>query len=124
MATDKRLIIGISGASGVIYGVRLLETLRGSGVETHLVMTKSAEMTLAYETKLKVADVHRLADAVHPIADVGASISSGWGSRFSGGRHFTTLAMKTLRRSRPMEPMSSSRNLPEAPTKGRPCWSS
>jgi flavin prenyltransferase len=77
MATERRLIVGISGASGVIYGVRLLEALRGSGIKTHLVMTRSAEMTLAYETKLKVADVHRLADAVHPIADVGASISSG-----------------------------------------------
>lgn len=73
----KRLVVGISGASGTIYGVRLLEALRGRGVETHLVMTRSAEMTLAYETKLKVADVHKLADVVHPIHDVGASIASG-----------------------------------------------
>jgi len=77
MASAKRLIVGISGASGVVYGVRMLEVLRGSGIETHLVMTRSAEMTLAYETKLKVADVHALADVVHPIADVGAAISSG-----------------------------------------------
>jgi 4-hydroxy-3-polyprenylbenzoate decarboxylase len=76
-AAQQRLIVGISGASGVIYGVRLLEALRGSGIETHLVMTKSAEMTLAYETDLKVADVHKLASIVHPIADVGAAISSG-----------------------------------------------
>lgn len=76
MAT-KRLIVGISGASGVIYGVRMLEALRGADIETHLVMTRSAEMTLAYETSLKVADVHKLASVVHPIADVGASISSG-----------------------------------------------
>jgi 4-hydroxy-3-polyprenylbenzoate decarboxylase len=73
----RRLVIGISGASGAIYGVRTLEVLRGSGIETHLVMTKSAEMTLAYETALKVKDVHALADVVHPIQDVGASISSG-----------------------------------------------
>jgi 4-hydroxy-3-polyprenylbenzoate decarboxylase len=77
MTTARRLIVGISGASGVVYGVRALEALRGSGIETHLVMTRSAEMTLAYETKLKVADVHALADVVHPIADVGAAISSG-----------------------------------------------
>jgi flavin prenyltransferase len=77
MTAAKRLIIGISGASGVVYGVRMLEALRGADIETHLVMTKSAEMTLAYETSLKVADVHKLASVVHPIADVGASISSG-----------------------------------------------
>jgi 4-hydroxy-3-polyprenylbenzoate decarboxylase len=72
-----RLIIGISGASGVVYGVRMLEALRGGGVETHLVMTKSAEMTLAYETSLKVADLHKLASVVYPIGDVGAAIASG-----------------------------------------------
>jgi 4-hydroxy-3-polyprenylbenzoate decarboxylase len=73
----RRLIIGISGASGVVYGVRMLEALRGGGVETHLVMTKSAEMTLAYETSLKVADLHKLASVVYPIGDVGAAIASG-----------------------------------------------
>jgi 4-hydroxy-3-polyprenylbenzoate decarboxylase len=72
-----RLIIGISGASGVIYGVRLLDRLRGSGIETHLVMTRSAERTLTYETAFKVADIHALADVVHPVADIGAPISSG-----------------------------------------------
>ncbi|MBI3512826.1 MAG: UbiX family flavin prenyltransferase [Proteobacteria bacterium] len=77
MAGRRRLIVGISGASGTIYGVRVLETLRAAGVETHLVMTKSAETTLAYETGLKVADVHGLADIVHPNTDIGASISSG-----------------------------------------------
>ncbi len=77
MAAPRRLIIGISGASGVIYGVRALELLKGSGVETHLVMTRSAEVTLAYETNLKVAEVQALADVVHPIHDIGAAISSG-----------------------------------------------
>jgi 4-hydroxy-3-polyprenylbenzoate decarboxylase len=73
----RRLIVGISGASGTIYGVRVLEALRAAGIETHLVMTKSAETTLAYETGLKVADVHALADLVHPNSDIGASIASG-----------------------------------------------
>ncbi len=77
MKKAKRLIVGISGASGIVYGVRILEALRGSGVETHLVMTKSAEITLAYEMAMKVAEVHALADVLHPIADIGASISSG-----------------------------------------------
>jgi len=77
MKTSPRLIIGISGASGVIYGVRLLELLKDAPVETHLVMTKSAEVTLAYEVDLKLAEVHALADVVHPVQDIGASISSG-----------------------------------------------
>ena len=75
--TKRRLIIGISGASGVIYGVRMLELLKKTDIETHLVMSKSAEMTLAYETDLKPKDVKALASVVHPMADVGASISSG-----------------------------------------------
>jgi 4-hydroxy-3-polyprenylbenzoate decarboxylase len=77
LAEPKRLIVGISGASGVIYGVRALELLKGSGIETHLVMSRSAEVTLAYETALKVKDVQALADIVHPIHDIAASISSG-----------------------------------------------
>jgi len=75
--TARRLIVGISGASGVIYGVRALELLRKTDVETHLVMSKSAEMTLAYETDYKVKDVRALASVCHPITDVGANISSG-----------------------------------------------
>ncbi|TWB73459.1 4-hydroxy-3-polyprenylbenzoate decarboxylase [Nitrospirillum amazonense] len=73
----SRLIVGISGASGVRYGVRLLETLRSLPIETHLVMSRSAEMTLAHETDMKPAEVRALADVNHAIADVGASISSG-----------------------------------------------
>jgi 4-hydroxy-3-polyprenylbenzoate decarboxylase len=73
----QRLIVGISGASGVIYGVRILELLRDKDIETHLVMSKSAEMTLAYETDLKPKDVKALASVSHPVADIGASISSG-----------------------------------------------
>src|SRR6202789_2910623 len=73
----QRLIVGISGASGVIYGVRILELLRGMDIETHLVMSKSAEMTLAYETDLKPKDVRALASVNYSVADIGAAISSG-----------------------------------------------
>lgn len=73
----KRVIVGISGASGVVYGVRLLDHLRRLGITSHLVMTRSAQVTLAHELPLKIADVHRLADVVHKVDDIGASISSG-----------------------------------------------
>jgi flavin prenyltransferase len=72
-----RLIVGLSGASGIIYGVRLLEVLRESGLEVHLVMSKSAEVTLAHETDYKVAQVKALANVVHSNTDLGAAISSG-----------------------------------------------
>jgi len=72
-----RLIVGISGASGVVYGVRLLEALRPLPVESHLVMSKSAELTLAHETTLKAAQVKALADVWYPAGDVGAAIASG-----------------------------------------------
>ncbi|HZR61405.1 MAG TPA: UbiX family flavin prenyltransferase [Xanthobacteraceae bacterium] len=72
-----RLIVGISGASGTVYGVRLLEILREAEIETHLVMSKSAEMTLAYETDLKAKDVRALASVHYPNSDIGAAISSG-----------------------------------------------
>ena len=75
--SSRRLIIGISGASGVIYGVRLLEALKPLPVETHLVMSRTAEITLAYETRLKVAAVRELADVAHDVDDLAASISSG-----------------------------------------------
>jgi 4-hydroxy-3-polyprenylbenzoate decarboxylase len=72
-----RLIVGISGASGVIYGARLLELLRPLPVETHLVMSRTAEVTLALETDLKPAVVRSRADVVHAIGDLAAPISSG-----------------------------------------------
>jgi 4-hydroxy-3-polyprenylbenzoate decarboxylase len=77
MTAPRRLVIGISGASGVVYGVRLLEVLRATDIETHLVVSKAAEMTLAYETGRKLADLHALADHVHAAQDLGAAISSG-----------------------------------------------
>lgn len=74
----KRLIIGISGASGAIYGVRMLQVLRSvDDVETHLVMSNAARQTLALETPLSLRDVQALADVVHDTRDIGASISSG-----------------------------------------------
>lgn len=72
-----RIIVGISGASGIIYGIRMLEVLRAAGVETHLVVSKAAEMTLGYESDLKAKDLRELADHYHPQGDIGASISSG-----------------------------------------------
>src|SRR5262245_36803365 len=72
-----RLIVGLSGASGVIFGVRLLELLRDTVIETHLVMSRSAEVTLAYETNRKVKDVKALADHCYDIGDMAAPISSG-----------------------------------------------
>src|SRR6202165_6082160 len=71
-----RLIVGISGASGVIYGARLLELLRPIEVETHLVISRAAEVTLALETDLKPAEVRSRADLVHAIGDLAAPISS------------------------------------------------
>lgn len=76
-AIRKRLVIGISGASGVIYGIRLLEVLRELDVETHLVVSRAAQITLAMETDYKLADVEKLATAVHSNKDVGAACSSG-----------------------------------------------
>ena len=77
MANPERLIVGISGASGVILGVRLLQALAETPIEAHLVMTKTAEVTLAYETEIKPEAVRKLADKVYPVADLGAAIASG-----------------------------------------------
>jgi len=72
-----RLIVGISGASGAIYGARLLELLRPLEIETHLVMSRSAEITLVLETGLKPAELRSRADVVHAVGDLAAPISSG-----------------------------------------------
>jgi 4-hydroxy-3-polyprenylbenzoate decarboxylase len=72
-----RLVVGISGASGAVYGVRLLEACRDLGVETHLILSRSAVLTLTQETDLSVADLGAKASRVHKIGDVGASIASG-----------------------------------------------
>lgn len=76
--TVKRLIIGISGASGAIYGVRLLQVLRTvPEVESHLVMSQAARQTLSLETDFSLRDVQALADVVHDVRDIAANISSG-----------------------------------------------
>lgn len=74
---EKRIIVGISGASGIVYGVRALQLLRELGVETHLVMSKSAELTLHYEMDMPLDELKGLASEVHAIRNVGASIASG-----------------------------------------------
>jgi flavin prenyltransferase len=73
----KRLIVGISGASGAVYGVRLLELLQHTDIETHLIVSNAGKTTLAAETALKLADVEALADVVHSNQDLGAACSSG-----------------------------------------------
>lgn len=74
---SRRLVVGISGATGVVYGVRLLEVLRGSDIETHLVLTRPAVRTLRDELDMSRRQVEALADVVHPVSDIGASIASG-----------------------------------------------
>ncbi len=71
------LILAITGASGAIYGVRALELLRQAGVETHLILSAAARVTIAQETDRKVSDVLALADVAHDPRDIGASIASG-----------------------------------------------
>src|SRR5258708_26041336 len=75
--SHERMIVGICGASGIAYGVAALRTLQALKIETHLVMTHSATVTLAHELPLKVRDVHALASVVHRIENIGASIASG-----------------------------------------------
>ncbi|MCK7259097.1 UbiX family flavin prenyltransferase [Enterobacter vonholyi] len=91
----KRLIVGLSGASGAIYGVRLLQVLRSvADVETHLVMSQAARQTLSLETDLSLRDVQALADVVHDARDIAASISSG--SFKTAGMVILPCSIKTL----------------------------
>ena len=73
----RRLIVGISGASGIVYGVRILQVLQHSGIETHLVMSDSARMTLSTELDMGVREVEALATEVHSAKNIGATIASG-----------------------------------------------
>ncbi|MGB0188156.1 MAG: UbiX family flavin prenyltransferase [Aequoribacter sp.] len=73
----KRIIVGISGASGVVYGIRALQILAGLGVETHLIISKSAQLTLAQEHSMSLSELKTLADHAYAVGDVGATISSG-----------------------------------------------
>ena len=93
-APPKRLIIGISGASGVVLGIRALQLLKQTDIESHLVMSKAASLTVTHETDLHVDDVRSLADKVYPINDIGAAISSG--SYKTSGMLIAPCSIKTL----------------------------
>ena len=93
-APSRRIVVGISGASGFVYGVRLLQMLKDLEVETHLVVSKSAQTTMAYETDWKLADVVALADHHHRHDDMAACISSG--SFRTLGMIVAPCSMKTL----------------------------
>jgi len=91
----RRLVIGVSGATGAIYGVRMLEILaKVEDVETHLVLTKAGKMTIQVETPYSVKDVEAMADVVHDINNVGASISSG--SFRTAGMVIAPCSMKSM----------------------------
>lgn len=92
--STSRIVVGISGASGMIYGIRLLEMLRKASIETHLIVSKSAQLTRAYETDLSLSDLKALADVYHPWNDIGASIASG--SFQTLGMIVVPCSMKTL----------------------------
>lgn len=72
-----RLVVGVSGASGVTYGLRVLEACQDLGVESHLIFSKAAALTLSQETDLALSDVQARADVAHRVGDVGASVASG-----------------------------------------------
>jgi len=93
-ATPRRLVVGITGASGSIYGIRLLERLRAMDVETHLVLSRWGARTLVHETTYTVEQVQRLADVSYPSTDQGAAISSG--SFVTLGMIVLPCSMKTL----------------------------
>lgn len=90
----KRIIVAITGATGVVYGVRLLQTLRGAGVETHCLISDAGVLNLHQELALKRKDAEAFADVVHNVRDVGASIASG--SFQSDGMIIAPCSMKTL----------------------------
>ena len=95
MATEiKKIIVSITGTSGAIYGIRLLEILRRCGVEIHLIISKSANLTIATETSFSINDIKKLADYVYHPNDIGAKISSG--SFKVNGLIIAPCSMKTL----------------------------
>lgn len=94
MTARKRLIVGISGATGICYGIRLLEALKPLPIETHLVVSKAGHLTRAYETDLSAAELKALADVYHPCGDISASIASG--SFNTMGMIIIPCSMKTL----------------------------
>ena len=94
MTNTSRLIIGISGSSGIIYGIRLLQVLKTLHIETHLVISKAGQLTRAYETSMSSAELKSLADVYHPCTDLTATIASG--SFKTMGMIVAPCSMKTL----------------------------
>lgn len=94
MEKQKRVILGVTGASGAVYARRALEALRAAGVETHLVVSKAAEMTIRYELGLSARDFADLAAARYAPGDVGAPISSG--SFITEGMLIAPCSVKTM----------------------------
>jgi flavin prenyltransferase len=92
--SPRRLVVAITGSTGTIYGVRLLELLRGTAVETHLVVSRWGARTLIQETPFSLADVQKLATRAYPAADQGAAISSG--SFLTLGMAIVPCSMRTL----------------------------
>ncbi|MGE0754336.1 MAG: UbiX family flavin prenyltransferase [Alphaproteobacteria bacterium] len=93
--TDKpHIIVGISGASGAIYGIRMLEALKAAGVTTHLMISKAAQITIAHETDYSVDDVKKLASHYYNVSDLAACISSG--SFKTSGMVIAPCSMRTL----------------------------
>jgi 4-hydroxy-3-polyprenylbenzoate decarboxylase len=94
MTEPKRIVVGISGASGAIYGVRALELLKAAGAETHLVITSSAQITIAQELSRTPADISALADITYRVQDIGAAIASG--SFLTSGMLVAPCSIRTL----------------------------
>lgn len=96
-SSKRRLIVGVTGASGAVYGVRLLEKLRelcADAIQTHLVITPSGEKTISLETDYSISHVRELADVVHGYADIAAPIASG--SFITMGMVVVPCSMRTL----------------------------
>jgi flavin prenyltransferase len=94
MSTPKRLIVGMSGATGAIYGVRLLQTLQDAAIETHLIVSKWGARTLAHETTYKLEQVQSMASCSYAPSDQGAALSSG--SFLTSGMVVAPCSMRTL----------------------------
>jgi len=95
---NKRIVVGIAGASGVIYGVKLLGFLKEKGIETHLIISESGERNIEIETDYKAADVKAMADYCYDNRDVGASLASG--SFLTSGMVVAPCTIKTPFRNR------------------------
>ncbi len=96
MTTLKKpqLVVGISGATGIIYGIRLLQCLRETGIETHLIMSNAAHQAAAFESSMSTTDIHQLATRYHKMTDIAALVASG--SYKTMGMIVAPCSMRTL----------------------------